>query len=120
MAFADPQSVTIGGVLYTLARIGSGNNTGSFASNDGLVRLGVSNQYGRRTRRTLRLDHAKIAPDPLIAAQSVKYGMSSYLVIDTPVTGYTVPEAKAIVDAFTAYLTASAGARVTQLLGGEN
>lgn len=46
--------------------------------------------------------------------------MSTYLVVDTPVTGYTVAEAKQIVDALTAYLTASTGARVTQLLGGEN
>jgi len=45
--------------------------------------------------------------------------MSVYLVVDTPKVGYTVAEAKAIVDAFTAYCTASTGARITQLLGGE-
>jgi len=46
--------------------------------------------------------------------------MSSYLVVDTPVNGYTVAEAKAVVDALVAYLTASSGAKVAQLLGGEN
>jgi hypothetical protein len=46
--------------------------------------------------------------------------MSVYLVVDTPKTGYTVAEQKQIVDALTAYLTASSGARATQLLGGEN
>jgi hypothetical protein len=46
--------------------------------------------------------------------------MSVYLTVDTPVNGYTVAEAKYVVDALVAYLTASTGARVTQLLGGEN
>jgi hypothetical protein len=48
------------------------------------------------------------------------YTMSTYIVIDVPPTGYTVAEQKQIVDGLTAYLTASSGARVTQLLGGEN
>jgi hypothetical protein len=46
--------------------------------------------------------------------------MSCYIVVDVPPTGYTVVEQKQIVDALTAYLTASSGARATQLLGGEN
>jgi hypothetical protein len=46
--------------------------------------------------------------------------MSVYLVADVPVNGYTVAEQKIVVDALVAYLTASTGARVTQLLGGEN
>jgi hypothetical protein len=45
--------------------------------------------------------------------------MSAYLVIDVPPVGYTVAEAQAVVDGFLAYLTASSGAKVTQLLGGE-
>jgi hypothetical protein len=46
--------------------------------------------------------------------------MSSYIVVDTPVNGYTTTEAKQVVDALVAYLSASSGAKVTQLLGGEN
>jgi hypothetical protein len=82
--------------------------------------MSVSSQYGKRTRRTLKLQHSKIAADPLLAGQSVPVSMSCYIVSDTPLTGYTVTEQKAIIDAFTAYLTASTGARVAQLLGGEN
>ncbi len=85
-----------------------------------MVKLGVSHSYGKRTRRSIRLDHSKIAADPLISAVNIKYSMSAYLVVDVPVTGYTVAEAKAIVDALIAYLSASTGAKVTQLLGGEN
>lgn len=46
--------------------------------------------------------------------------MSAYLVVDTPITGFTVAEAKQIVDALTGYLTASSGAKVTNILGGES
>ncbi|DAD50564.1 TPA_asm: coat protein [ssRNA phage Esthiorhiza.1_6] len=120
MAFADPQSITINTVAQTLPRTGSGTNTGQFTKDDGNVRLTVSHQIGKRTRRTIRVDHSKIAPDPLISAQNIKFSMSVYLVADVPPTGYTVAEQKQIVDALTAYLTASSGARVTQLLGGEN
>lgn len=120
MSFADPQTVTINAVANTLPRTSSGVNSGIFTKDDGNVKLSVSHQYGKRNRRTIRLDHRKIAADPLISSQSIQYSMSTYLVVDTPVTGYTVAEAKQIVDALTAYLTATSGARVTQLLGGEN
>lgn len=116
MAFADPQTIN----SATLPRTSSGVNSGAFSTSDGLQTLSVSHQYAKRTRRTLRFNHSKIAADPLISAQNIKYSMSAYLVVDTPTTGYTVAEAKAIVDALVAYLTASTGARVTQLLGGEN
>jgi len=51
---------------------------------------------------------------------NAKFSMSVQLVVDTPTVGYSVAEAKQIVDALTAYLTATSGARTTQLLGGEN
>jgi hypothetical protein len=120
MAFADPQSVTIAGAPVSLPRVGSGVNTGSFKTNDGTVTLTVSSSYGKRTRRTLRLEHNKIAADPFTTGASTKVSMTTYLVTDTPVNGYTVAQQKEIVDAIVAYLASSTGARVTQLLGGEN
>lgn len=121
MAFADPQTVTINAVPYTLPRTGFGVNDGSFKSNDGLVDMAVSSSYGsKRTRRVIRIDFSKIAPDPLISAQNIEYSMATYVVVDTPVTGFTVAEAKYVVDGLIALLTASSGAAVTKLLGGEN
>jgi len=120
LSFTDPQTVTINAVSVPMPRVSSGVNTGSFSKDDGSVRMTVAHQYGKRTRRTVRIDHSKIAPDPLISSQSIRYSTSVYMVVDTPVTGYTVAEAKQIVDALTGYLTATSGARVTQLLGGEN
>jgi hypothetical protein len=46
--------------------------------------------------------------------------MYSHLVIDVPVTGYTVTEAKQVVDGLIAALNASSGALITKLIGGEN
>lgn len=120
MSFADPQSVTINAVANSLPRTSSGVNNGIFTKDDGTVQLTVSHQYGKRTRRTIRLAHSKIAPNPLVSTQNVGRNMTAYVVVDTPTDGYTLAEAKQIVDALTAYLTASSGARVTQLLGGEN
>jgi hypothetical protein len=120
MAFADPQSVTISGSAISLPRTSSGQNSGAFTSNDGLTKLSVSDSYGGRTRRVLRLDSQKVAADPLLSGVNNSYNMSAYLVVNTPKVGYTVAEAKAVVDALVAYLAASSGAHVTQLLGGEN
>lgn len=120
MAYSDPQTVTINAVAQTLPRVGSGVNVGSFSKDDGNVKLGVSHAYGKRTRRVVRIDLSKIAPDPLISSTNIKYGMSAYLVVDVPVTGYTIAEQKQGVDALFAWGTASSGANITKLLGGEN
>lgn len=117
---ADPQTVTINAVAQTLPAIARGVNTSAYQKDDGTVKLSISHNYGKRTRRTARLDFSKIAADPLVSSQNIKYSMSAYLVIDTPVTGFTVAEAKYVVDALTAYLTASTGAKVTSILGGES
>jgi hypothetical protein len=119
MSFADPQSVTINAVANTLPRVSTGVNTSSYSKDDGTVKVTVSHDYGKRTRRTIRLDHSKIAADPL-TAENAKFSMSTYVVVDVPVSGYSIAEAKQVVDALSAYLTAGSGSAVTKLLGGEN
>jgi hypothetical protein len=120
MAFADPQSVTINAIAKSLPRTSSGVDTGSFTKDDGEVKLTVSHAYNKRTRRLLRLDHKKLVTDVLDPTIMSYYNMSTMLIVETPIVGYTLTEAKQVVDGLTAYLTASSGARVTQLLGGEN
>jgi len=120
LAYADPQSVTVNAVAQSMPRIASGNNEGAFGSADGAFRLAVSNAYGRRTRRSIRLTQKKISADPFIPERNVESSASVYVVVDHPVNGFTNAELKFLVDGFTAYLTASSGAKVTQLLGGEN
>lgn len=120
MAFADPQSVTIGASAKTLARTGSGLDTGAFSEDTGETKLLVSHSYNKRTRRTLRIDHQKLAADVMDSSLNVPYSMSCYIVVDVPTTGYTVAEQKQNVDGFIAWLSASSGAAITKLLGGEN
>jgi len=120
VSFSDPQSVTVSGTAISLPRTSSGPSTGGFTSSDGLTQMVVSHQYGKRYRRMLKLTQSKISADPLVPSQNVKSTQSVWLATDTPVNGFTVAESKALVDALVAYLSASTGARVTQLLGGEN
>jgi hypothetical protein len=120
MSFADPQSVTVNAVAISMPRTSSGVNSGVFTAADGNSRLSVSHAYGKRTRRTIRLDSSKVAADPLLPTQNVKLSNSVYLVVDAPVAGFTNTELKQYVDGFLAALTASSGAKITQLLGGEN
>ncbi len=119
MAFADPQSVTISGTAISLPRTAMQGTSGAFQSSDGNTVLSISDSYGNRNRRVIKLQSTKVAADPLTSGANNYYSMNTYLVVDTPKVGYTVAEAKAVVDALVAYLTASTGARVTQLLGGE-
>lgn len=121
MAFSDPQSVTISGTAVSLPRTSSGPNDGSFTSNDGNTVLRIQHTFGKtRNRHLIRLDVAKVAADPFQSALNARYSMGVQVIVDIPVVGYTVADQKTIVDALTAYLSASTGARVTQLLGSEN
>lgn len=120
MAFSDPQSITINAVANTLPRTSNNGATSVYSSADGNVKLTISSAYGKRNRRTARVDFRKTAADPLFPAQNAPYSMSTYIVMDTPVVGFSVTEQKQIVDALTAYLTASTGANVTKILGGES
>lgn len=120
MAFADPQSVTINAIAKSLPRISSGPDSGAFQKDDREVKLSVSHSYGSRIRRTIRLDHQKLTADVMDSSVNKLYSFSCYMVVDLPTAGYTVTEQKQVVDALVAYLNNSGGARVTQLLGGEN
>lgn len=117
--FADPQSVTLSGSAKTLARTSSGVNAAVYNDPDSTVKMNVSHQYGKRVRRTVRLEHNKIAADPLTSANT-KYSMTAYVVFDVPTVGYTVAEAAAVVAALTKWLTDTSGSNVTKVLGGEN
>lgn len=120
MAFADPQSLTINAIAKTLARTGSGLDSGTFQKDDGEVKLTFGHSYNKRIRRTLRVDHQKLATDVLDPTIVSPYSMSVYMVVDVPKLGYTLTEQKQVVDAFSTYLLFSSGANVTKLLGGES
>lgn len=118
--FADPQSVTVNAVAQSLPRTSSGVNRGVFTKDDGSYVLSISHEVGKKIRRVIRLDHNKVAPDPLFPANNAPYAASVYLVVQEPDVGYTNAELKLVIDGFLAYLTASSGANVARFLGGES
>lgn len=118
--FTDPQSITVNAVANVLPRTQNLQTGAVYSKDDGNLKLTISSAYGKRTRRTARVDARKTAVDPLFPAQNAPYSMSCYIVADVPTTGYTIVEQKQIVDALVGWLSASSGANVTKLLGGES
>jgi hypothetical protein len=117
--FADPQSLTIGTAL-SLPRIGTGLNTGVFQTSDGLVKYSVSHVNGKRNRHTARVDLAKVAADPLNAAQNLRYSMSGYFVLDVPPVGFSVTEQINLITGLTGNMAAATNANWTKFVGGES
>ena len=122
MAFADPQSVTIGTTpgAVSLPRVNTGSDVGRFANYDSKVALEVSTAYGKRTRHVARLDFSKVVTDPLIATTNVLASGRVTLTVDVPPTGFSAAEQKDLAKALIAHLTASTDAALIKLIAGEN
>lgn len=120
MAFSDPQSINPGSGAVSLPRTGSGLDTGKFTSSDGLLNFRVSHQFGKRTRRTARLDVSKIVTDPLNPSQNRPVSGSVYVVVDVPPQGFTADEQVKLLAGLSSWLTASTNANAIKLAGGES
>lgn len=121
MSFTDPQSLTIGGVATSFARVSSGDYKSSYGTSDGNRQLLLSSQYGtKRVRRTARLNLRKVAADELFPAQNTPYTTSFYVVTDGPLYGFTTTELQNEGHALMTWLTASTDANFVKLLGGES
>jgi len=120
MSLADPQTVTISAATTPLPRTSVDKDESEYTSGDGLIKLQVSHTYGKRVRRLVRIDHAKLAADVFKPTENVKVGMAVYTVFDLPTAGYTAAEALAVWVGFNAQLTATSNAVVTKILGGES
>lgn len=119
MAFADPQAIKVSGVTTTLPRVDSGNYRSVYQSSDGKYKLTISTQEGKRKRHSYRVDVSKIAPDPLTAVNS-QVGMSAYIVIDRPLSGFDNTESLAIVVGLLEAATEATNGDLTKLLGSES
>lgn len=117
--FSDPYVVTIGGVAKSLNKLTTTDNGSKFATSDRVHRASFLHSYGKRQRHTARKEFDSLTANPLITGQYVAGSMSVYLVVDMP-NGFDTTVAKAEVDGFLAKLTASSGADITKLIGGES
>lgn len=121
MAFSDPQSITVKTVAKPLPRISTGVNSSVYTSPDGAIKFTIAHQYGKtRTRRSVRIDFAKISTDPYLTNVNTKYGMSTYVVTDVPLTGFSVQEQTDNLLALADWLKDLAAANTSKYLGGEN
>jgi len=121
MALSDPQSLTLNSVAVTLPRVSTGENKSTYQKDDGFVKLSVSHTPSRtNTRRVVRLDTTDVAADPLLAGVNREVPFSAYLVIVSPTVGLSLASQKDKVLGLTTALTASSGALLTKILGGES
>jgi hypothetical protein len=120
MSFTDPLSITISGTTTALPRVSVGDDQSEYKSSDGLIIVSASHNYGKRTRRSLRIDTSKIAPDPYRDDQNVSLSMSHYLVFDVPPVGYSAAEIQAVYTGLKGLYTGSSDAMITKLLDGES
>jgi hypothetical protein len=118
---SDPQSITVNAVAQSLPAVSRSANSSTYQKDDATYKLGISHSYGKtRTRRVVRVDAKKISADPLVAAQNLEYKFVAYLVIDEPITGYSVTERKDIIVAIADWLKASTNANTIAVLGGQS
>jgi len=125
MSYADPLSITIGAATYSLPRTSVGDNKSVYTATDvdNKITLTASHQYGKRTRRVLRLDHLTFhQADSYLPSNYADVGGSIYTVFDFPSNHvlYGAASVKAIWDGYDALLNASSDVLVTKLLGGES
>lgn len=117
--FADPQAVTISGSAKSLNRTSSTADGGRFSTADRAHRLEIQHVYGRRHRHTAKFQVDSLVANPLVSGQNVNQSVTLYLTADAP-PGYDAATLKAIMDGFLANMTASTGANLTKLVGGES
>jgi len=119
---ADPLTITIGSTpgATSVARVSTGNGNSQYLSADGLVRVGLSSSYGKRTRRVARVDITKIAADPFIPSTNAELSSSVYVVFDHPKVGFSVAEMVDLFGGISTLLSASSNSNATKLLGGQS
>lgn len=116
--FTEPQSVTVNAVAKSLPRVAFGDRSGVFENTTEGLALRVSHVSGKRGRKTIRLDSTKTAADPLLDGVSRQYSMSSYLVIDHPLVGFSAAEVGHIAQALVDWCDVAGN--LTKVIGGES
>lgn len=119
MALVDPQSITVGSATVPLPRTVTDRSAAEYQSADGALKFSVSHQYGRRNRSIIRVDTNKISTDPLTDVKQ-KLSASAYILVDRPAVGFTATELADVVKSINTWASASSGANLLKVLGGES
>lgn len=116
--FADPQIVTINSVAKSMPKIETSGKKTIYQTNDQLFTLTIShiNQGSDRVRSMVRVDQRAIVPDPLTSVNDWET-ISSYLVIDRPLQGFSVTQVQQLVAGFQSFLDSTA---ISKIFGQES
>jgi len=123
MALTDPQKFKeVAGTEVTAPRVSTGDFKSVYETSDGLNKLTLSTteSNSNRKRHLVRIDVEKLATNVYEESKKQAVSMSVYLVVDRPVNGYTVAEAKKLVEGLVGLLSASTYALTEKVLGGES
>jgi len=88
-----------------------------YANSDSSVQAVISSIRGRRRRHTARLNLSKVAASLLNPSQNEEQSCSAYLVVDTPLSGYSNEELRKLVEGLKTLMTE---ANIKKLLGSES
>jgi hypothetical protein len=123
MALTDPQKFKeVSETEVTAPRVSSGDFKSMYETSDGLNKLTVSTTTSNNNRRRhlVRIDVEKLATNIYEESKKQAVSMSVYLVVDRPVNGFTVSEAKKLVAGLVGLLSASSYSLTEKVLGGES
>lgn len=123
MALTDPQKFKENTETeVTAPRVSSGDFKSVYSTSDGLNKLTVSTSKtnSNRLRHLVRIDVEKLATNIYEESKKQAVTMSVYLVVDRPVNGFTVSEAKKLVAGLVGLLSASSYSLTEKVLGGES
>lgn len=123
MALTDPQKFKeVAGTEVTAPRVSTGDFKSVYTTSDGLNRLtlSTSESASNRKRHLVRIDVEKLTTNIYEESKKQSVSMSVYLVIDRPDNGYTVAEAKKLVEGLVGLISASTYSLTEKVLGGES
>jgi len=123
MALADPVKIKdASGSEVEAPRTGVGDFRSIYTTPDGALTVSVSTSEtnANRKRHLVRVDVSKLAENALEEDKKQTYSMSVYLVVDRPLNGWTLTDAKKLVEGLVGFLSASSYANTTKVLGGES
>jgi len=123
MALTDPQKFKeVAGTEVTAPRVSTGPFTSVYSTPDGLNKLTLSTAEtsGNRLRHLVRIDVEKLATNIYEESKKQAVSMSVYLVVDRPINGYSVTEAKKLVEGLVGLLSASTYSLTEKVLGKES
>lgn len=117
--YSEPQVVTVATVAKTLNRVAVGDRTATYENPDDGYSLRIYHTgNAKRKRHTVRLDHNKIAADPMLDGVSVQRSCSVMLAVDAPVIGFSSQE---LIDDLSGFLDwLQVGTNANKFIAGES